>query len=306
MSRLRNLSLFLVLAAVWGSAFVAIKAGLAYFPPVLFAALRYDVAGVVMLVYATFAAERWRPRTADEWRLVVVSGVLMIAAYQAFLFVGEQSTTSAAAAVIVGLNPVLTTGFARGLLPGERLEVAGVVGLALGLAGVALIAGADARAFLAGEPIGEVLVLAAVAAFALGSVLTEGNDATLPVPTMEAWAMLVGAVVLHAASALLGESVAAVSWTPEAVAGLLYLAIVASALGFLLYFDLLGRLGPVEINLVSYVTPVFAAVVGWLWLSEVVDVGTAGGFLLIVVGFALIKRRALSYALGSGGAQSEG
>jgi len=188
--------------------------------------------------------------------------------------------------------------FARAHLPGERLEVTGVVGLALGLSGVALIAGADVGAFLTGEPVGELLVLLAVAAFALGSVLTEGSDAELPVPTMEAWAMLVGAVVLHASSALAGESVATVRWTPGALLSLAYLALAASALGFLLYFDLLSRLGSVEINLVSYVVPVFAATVGWLLLGEVVDPGTAAGFLLVVLGFALIKRRALGDAVG--------
>ena len=292
--RHRNLWLFLLLSAAWGTAFVAIKAGLAYFPPVLYAAFRYDVAALLMLGYALVATDRWRPRTAGEWRLVAVGGVLMIAGYQAFLFVGEQTTTSAAAAVIVALSPVLTTGFARGLLPGERLRPAGIVGLLLGLAGVVLIVGADPASFVGGRPIGEVFVLVAVASFALGSVLTEGNAAELPVVTMEAWTMLVGAVVLHAASFLSGESPAAVEWTPGALAALGYLAVVASALGFLVYFDLLSRLGPVEINLVSYVVPVWAALVGWLLLAEVVDAGTAGGFVLILLGFALIKREELA------------
>ena len=62
MSRYRNVALFLALAAIWGSAFMAIKAGLAYFPPVLFAAIRYDVAGVLMLAYAVWAVEDPVPR----------------------------------------------------------------------------------------------------------------------------------------------------------------------------------------------------------------------------------------------------
>ncbi|MFB6361417.1 MAG: EamA family transporter, partial [Halobacteriales archaeon] len=57
MSRYRNLALFLLLALVWGSAFTAIKAGLEFFPPVLFAAIRYDLAGVLMLAYAWNATE---------------------------------------------------------------------------------------------------------------------------------------------------------------------------------------------------------------------------------------------------------
>jgi drug/metabolite transporter (DMT)-like permease len=68
---------------------------------------------------------------------------------------------------------------------------------------------------------------------------------------------------------------------------------VSSALGFLIYFHLLDRLGAVEINLVSYVAPVFAALAGWLFLRERLAPATAGGFLLIVLGFLLVKRRAI-------------
>ncbi|MFC6724828.1 EamA family transporter, partial [Halobium palmae] len=88
MSRYRNLVLFVSLAAVWGSAFMAIKAGLSYFPPVLFAAVRYDVAGVVMLGYAIYALDDPVPRGRGEWALVAVGSVLLIAAYHALLFVG--------------------------------------------------------------------------------------------------------------------------------------------------------------------------------------------------------------------------
>lgn len=110
--------------------------------------------------------------------------------------------------------------------------------------------------------------------------------------------MLGGAAIMHAVSYLLpGESFGDVAWTADAVVALCYLSVVASALGFLLYFELLERLGPVEINLVSYVAPVVAAVVGWALLGEVIDAGTTAGFLAIVVGFALVKRRAIAREL---------
>ena len=294
MTRARTVALFLTLAALWGSAFVAIKAGLAYFPPVLFAAVRFDGAGVLMLGYAAWATDRWRPRTRREWTVVAVGGLLVIAAYHALLFVGEQGTTSAAAAVIVGLNPVLTTGFSRALLPSERLTTFGVVGLLVGLFGVVVMADPDPANLLGGEVVPKGLILLAVASFALGSVLTRRFETDLPVETMEAWAMLGGAAVLHAVSvARPGESVAAVRWTGEALLALGYLSVGASAVGFLVYFNLLSRLGPIEINLVSYVAPVAAAVVGFVWLGEVVDAPTVAGFVLIVVGFVLVKRRAI-------------
>jgi drug/metabolite transporter (DMT)-like permease len=293
----RNVALFLVLAAVWGSAFTVIKAGLAYFPPVLFAALRYDLAGLLTLAYAVVAVERWRPRGREEWWVVAVGSVLVIAGYHAFLFVGQQFTTSAAAAVIVGLNPVLTTAFARGLVPTERLTAGGAAGLAVGLAGVVVLARPDPANLLALDR-GVGLVLAATVSFALGSVLTQRSEADLPIETMEAWSMLGGAAVMHGVSVALAEPVAGVRPTPAALAALAYLAVVASAAGFLIYFDLLDRLGSVEINLVSYATPVVAAITGFLLLAEVPTVATAVGFVAVLVGFALLKRRALRRELG--------
>ncbi|MFB6354797.1 MAG: DMT family transporter [Halobacteriales archaeon] len=293
MRRYRNLALFLVLAAAWGSAFTAIKAGLAFFPPVLFAALRYDAAGVLILGYAWVVTDRPVPRTRDEWGLVAVGAAFMIAGYHALLFVGEQHTTSAAAAVVVSLSPVLTTGFARLLLPAERLTTAGVAGLLVGLLGVAVLARPDPANLLDADTFGELLILGAAASFALGSVLARRSRAVLPIETMEAWAMLGGAVLLHAISLGLGESPAAVRWTVDALIALGYLVVVASALGFLVYFDLLDRLGPIEINLVSYAAPAAAAVTGLLWLGERPSFLTGVGFLLILAGFGLIKRRAL-------------
>ncbi|MFB1065786.1 DMT family transporter [Natrinema sp. H-ect4] len=299
MSRYRNLGLFLMLATLWGAAFVAISAGLSYIPPILFAALRYDIAGIVMLGYAAVAVDRWRPRTGAEWRQVAVGAVLLIAAYHAFLFVGQQHTTAAAAAILVSLSPVLSTGFARALVPADALSPVGIVGVVVGLAGVAVIVRPDPSNLLATGIVAKGLVFCAAAAFALGSVLTRRFDTSLPIETMEAWSMLGGALVLHLVSVAIGEPLEPTAWThPEAIGALAYLSLGASAIGFLVYFDLLERLGAVEINMVSYVAPIVTAVVGWLYLGEVVDTATLIGFGLIAVSFCLVKRRAIRREFG--------
>ncbi|TKX59520.1 EamA/RhaT family transporter [Halorubrum sp. SS7] len=303
MSRLRNLSLFLVLAAVWGSAFVAIKAGLTYFPPVLFAAFRYDVAGVVMLAYAAYAVDDPVPRGRDAWLEVASGAVFIIAAYHSFLFVGETdpAVTSAVAAVIVSLSPLLTTVFARAFLPAERLTAVGAIGLAIGLVGAVILANPDPANLTGGGTVAKLLVLLAAASFALGSVLSRASEADIAIETMEAWSMLLGAGLTHVVSVALGESVADAVWTTESLLALAYLSVVASGAGFLIYFDLLDRLGPIEINLVSYVAPVFAAVVGWLVLDEGITATTVAGFLVICVGFALVKRDAIREELRAAG-----
>lgn len=298
MTSYRNVALFVLLAAVWGSAFMAIKVGLEFFPPVLFAAVRYDIAGLLMLGYAIHVTDHWRPHERGEWALIAVGATLMIAAYHAFLFVGEQYTTSAVAAVVVSLSPVLTTGFARVLLPSERLTPVGTAGLLLGLVGVVVLSQPDPNNLLTENVVGQLLVFAAAAAFALGSVLTRRIDAELPIETMEAWSMVFGALLMHLVSfARPTESIAAIQWTPEAILALAYLSIAASAIGFLVYFDLLEKLGPIEINLVSYVAPIFAALSGYFFLGEQVTISTATGFLVIFAGFCLLKRRALAREL---------
>ncbi|WP_410766787.1 DMT family transporter [Haloferax sp. DFSO60] len=295
MTRYRNVGLFIVLAAVWGSAFMAIKAGLAYFPPVFFAAVRYDIAGIIMLAYAFYATSAPLPRSRADWMEVGIGAVLLIAAYHALLFIGQTdpTVTSAAAAVIVSLNPVLTTGFAQGLLPEERLTAVGIVGLLFGLAGVAVLSELDPSNLLAGGTVSKLLIFGATAAFAFGAVLTRRIDSEMPIETMEAWSMLFGALLMHVVSVGLGESIGDVVLSTEAVLALGYLALGASALGFLIYFDLLERLGAVEISLVSYVAPIFAALSGWLFLSEVPNASTASGFVLIFLGFVLLKRDAI-------------
>ncbi|RZH67977.1 DMT family transporter [Natrinema altunense] len=300
MSRYRNLILFLILATLWGSAFVAISAGLSYIPPLLFAALRYDIAGLLMLGYAVYAVEHWLPRGRLEWTQVAVGAVLLIAAYHAFLFVGQQNTTAAAAAILVSLSPVLSTGFARLLMPSDALSPVGIVGVVIGLVGVGVIVQPDPANLLTTGSVAKGLVFCAAAAFALGSVLTRRLDASLPIETMEAWSMLGGALVMHLVSVAIGEPIEPAAWTsPEAIGALAYLSVGASAVGFLIYFDLLERLGAVEINMVSYVAPVVTAVVGWLYLDEVVDTATLTGFALIAVGFLLVKRRAIRREVGT-------
>jgi drug/metabolite transporter (DMT)-like permease len=298
-SRYRNLALFLVLAAVWGSAFMAIKAGLDFFPPVLFGAIRYDVAGLVMLAYAIRVVDDPVPRGRGQWGLVAVGAALLIAGYHVLLFVGETdpAVTSAVAAVMISLSPVLTTAFARVFLPDERLTVVGVAGLLCGLAGVVVLARPEPGALLTEGVVAKLLVFGAAAVFALGSVLTRRIDADLPIETMEAWSMIGGALLMHGVALAVGESFSDVTVSAAGLLALAYLSLVASAVGFLIYFDLLERLGAVEINLVSYVAPVFAALAGWLILDERLSPATAGGFVLIFFGFVLIKRRAIRQEL---------
>ena len=118
-----------------------------------------------------------------------------------------------------------------------------------------------------------------------GGISTEG---------MVAWSNALGAIVLHMVSlALPSESLVNVDITTGSLLAVVYLGVFASAVGYFIYFRLLDRLGAIEINLISYAAPVFAAVSGWLVLGERLEPLSIAGFLVIVAGFGLVKHEAL-------------
>lgn len=298
--RYRTAGLFVLLSGLWGLSFVATRAALPHVPPVPLAALRFDLVAVVMLVYAVLTTDRWYPATRESWLCVVIGGSLFVALHHALLFAGQQYVTSAVAAVVISLDPVLAAGFAWVLLPDQRPDRVGTVGLAVGLFGVAIIADPAPDGTGATTLLGVALVFLSAAAFALGAVLTRRYRTDLPVQSMYAWMMVVGAPLLHLASFLLPlPGVGAAEWTVPALLGLAYLAFGAGAFGYLLYFVLLDRVGPVEINLIGYAAPVFAALGGWLLLDEAITARTVAGFVTIAVGFLLLKRETVRAELGT-------
>jgi len=285
---------FLLLAVLWGGSFVAIEAGLAFFPPLLFAGVRYLVAGVVVLAYAAATVDEWVPRTRTEWAGSLVAGALVIAVYHALLYVGELHVPGAVAAVIVSLSPVLTAAFAAALLPDERLGPMELGGFLLGVVGVAVVANPSRGALASAETLGVGLVLLGVVAFALGAVLLRPLRTDFSLVALQGWAMVSGSLLLFAGAGLRGESAAAVVWNATTVASLAYLTLLSGVVAFLLYFALLDAVGPTQLHLVGYVEPVVAAALSWLLLGHVIDGEALVGFITILTGFAVLERHALA------------
>jgi drug/metabolite transporter (DMT)-like permease len=97
---------------------------------------------------------------------------------------------------------------------------------------------------------------------------------------MQGWGMLLGGGLLGVVGRVRGEGFRAVGVTPAALVALAYLVVGSSAVGYLIYFSLLERLGPTESNLVAYCEPVTAAVASWALLGDVLGVRALGGFAL--------------------------
>lgn len=292
-ARYRHTGLFMLLAVLWGFSFVAIKTGLHVLPPVFFAALRFDVAVPVLLTYVAWQYNTWIPCSRADYVSIAIGAVTLIAANNGFLFFGQQTITPAAASVMYGLNPILSPVFAFVLL-NQRLDPLSIVGIVLGLIGVAIIVQPSPDTLLAGSTVGQLSVLAAAASVALGSVLLRRVDATIDSIPLTVWAMAVGATLLHIASYSLGESLSRAVVTPTIVYAVLVVGILSTAIAYPIFFTLIRQIGPVRTNLVAYVVPVFAAITAWILFGEGVTLATTIGFLVVVAGVGLLERHVVA------------
>jgi drug/metabolite transporter (DMT)-like permease len=285
------LTLFAVAVLGFGTSFVAIKAGLASIPPLFFAGLRFDI-GALALLAALLATRGWecRPTGRADLAAVAVGGVFLLGLNGAFLFVGQRTVTSGAAAVTYSLAPVTAPLLAAVLLD-ERLDPVAVVGTLLALVGVGFVAGVDPAA-LADVNVGQLYVAGAALSVSLGSVLLRRVEHGLSTIELTGWSMGVAAVGLHVASLLAGETPPATP-TPATVAAVVWVGLPATALAFPAYFSLIGRIGPSRANTVAFVVPVVATVTGVLLLGEAVRPGMVAGFVLIATAFGLVERHTL-------------
>jgi drug/metabolite transporter (DMT)-like permease len=287
----RGVGLFVATAALFGTSFVGIEAGLASLPPVLFAAFRVDIAAVVLLAYAWHRYDVWLPQSRADALGVVASALLVVFANNVLLFVGQTTLSGNAGAVVYGLMPVVAPVFAVFLLRTERVSLVDVAGLLLGLAGVVVIVDPDPSNLVGSA--GQGLVAVAAVCVALGSVLLRRIRPTMPTIALTGWSMTLAAPAIHLASAGLGESALSVAWTPTTVAAVAYVGLLGTAAAYPAYYALIAAVGPVRANLTAYAMPVVAALTGWAVLGEAVEPTTAAGFVVVFAGFAVVQRRAI-------------
>lgn len=290
--RFAIVGLFGTLATLWGLSFLAIEVGLESLEPVLFAAFRYDVAAVLLLGYALLGDAAWWPTDRANVGAILAGGVFLVAA-NAFLFVGQRTVPSGVAAIMQSLVPIMTSLWALGLLPEERVSTVGAVGIALGFVGVGLIVRPDPANLLEDDVVGRLLIFLQVAGVALGGVLIQRARPTLGNAALSGWSMLTGGLILHAVSTGVGEPFT-LPTSVEAGAAVAYLGIFATAIAFFIYFTLLDVRGALETSLVAYLVPVVATIVGVVVLGESITPTTIVGFLVVFAGFVVLKRRAIA------------
>jgi drug/metabolite transporter (DMT)-like permease len=287
----------LIVYVVWGSTYLAIRVGVETMPPLLMAAARSLVAGVIMFPLglrrrrSAPLARRWP--SGAQWRACATAGVLLLVG-QGVVGVAERTIPSGLAALLVATVPLWLLGLDAGLNR-ARLGLAQLAGLLLGLAGVALLSslsgGAGGRAQV--PVVGVLTVVGAAGMWALGTMTARrGAFPSSPVLATGMELLASGAVLLVLAAAT-GEfgslhlgHVSARSWL-----ALGYLIVIGSIVAFSAYGIAVRALPTPTVATYAYVNPVIAVLLGALILGEQLTPAMIGGGVLVVGAVVLVVRR---------------
>jgi drug/metabolite transporter (DMT)-like permease len=278
----RGLALFAAMCVIWGVPYLLIRVAVEEISPATLVLARTTIAALILLPIA--AARGELRQVLPYWRPVLIFALVEIAVPWVLLGAAEQEISSSLTALLIAAVPLIGAVIARTTGNRERLGAESIVGLLVGLAGVAAIVGVNAEG--AGPvPITEVLLVAVC--YAVGPVILQRHLAHLPALGVITASLAVTAVAYVPIAAF---SFPTEMPSAEVVWSVLGLAVVCTALAFLLFFALIAEVGPVRATVITYVNPAVAAVLGVLVLDEEFTVGMTIGFALVLIGSALATR----------------
>lgn len=280
--KLRDFLLLVLVCLVWGYSNVLSKivVGQWAVPPLFFAAIRFAIVIAATLPWLL-------PMPRPRWRIVAI-GILMGAGNFALLFIGLQSASPSAAAVVIQIGVPFTTLLSIVVL-GERIHWRRALGIALTLAGVLLVVwNPDGIALSTGL----WFVVGAAFTGSLGAVLMKQVEDVKPL-RFQAWVGLVSFVPLALASAAFEQgqwtSAAAVGW--PFVGAVLFAALVVSVLGHTSYYGLIQRYEANLLAPLTLMTPIFTIAFGVMLTGDRLDARMVAGAVLALAGVLVVALR---------------
>lgn len=280
----RGLVLFGLMSVIWGIPYLFIRVAVAEISPATLVFARTAIATAILLPIALVRVDL-RP-VLRRWRWVVAFAAVEIAIPWVLLGSAEQRISSSLAGLLIAGVPLVGAVLALATGGADRLGRTGLVGLLIGLVGVAAIVGSD---FQASDALALLQVGGVVVGYAVGPAILSRRLGGLPALGIMAVSLALCALVYAPVAALQWPSVAP---STNVVASIAILGSVCTAAAFILFAALIAEIGPVRATIITYVNPAVAAVLGVLVLRESFTVPMAIGFGLVILGSALATRPA--------------
>jgi len=285
----KTLLAFAIIYFVWGSTFLAIRVGVREVPPLVLAAMRFSVAGLVLFGWVLARGER--APSGREWRSASILGMVIFVFDYGLLFWAEQRVPSGIAAVMLATIPVFMALCEIIFLRTQRLTARLALALLIGIGGVGVLMSHTLN--LGGAPIdklGAMALIFASISWSIASVLAR----KLPLPSSKLMSsgaqMLCGGILLAIAAGAFGEFRNFHPWSVSRGAwlALLYLIVAGSIIGFTAYVWLIHHESPTKVGTYAYVNPIVAVLVGYFLGGEALTARTILGTFLVLISVVVI------------------
>ncbi|PTW47736.1 DMT family transporter [Rhodovulum kholense] len=284
-------AMLLALSVLWGGSFLFVGIAVAELPTLTLVWLRVALAALVLWA-AVAVTGRPLPRSPGVWAAFLGMGLLNNVIPFSLIVAGQHSIASGLASILNATTPLFTVVVAGLLLADERPGGLKLCGVAAGLAGVAVMIGPDALAGLGTNALAQLAVLGGALSYACAAVFGR-RFRRMGVDPLVTAAGQVGAATLLLSPAML---IADRPWTlpmpgTATCAAVLGLAVLSTALAYLLYFRILARAGATSLSLVTFLIPVSAILLGGLVLGERLAPTDFAGMACIALGLAAVDGR---------------
>ena len=283
----RQWALLGVLSILWGVSFLFGKVALAELPPFTLVLGRFGIAALALLLAVRLTGHRI-PRSPRLWGGFFVLGALNSLIPFGLIAWGQVALTSGLASILNATTPLFTALVAHAW-GDERLTSHRLTGVLVGFAGVCVLIGPGVLGHLGTHTLAELAILGAAVSYAFAG--TYGRRFRALPPVVPVAGMMTTAAVMALPIALVVDRPWTLVVSPRTWAALLGLALLSTALGFVLYFRLLATAGATNVMLVTLLMPVVALLLGSLILGETVTGTALAGMALILAGLLVIDGR---------------
>jgi drug/metabolite transporter (DMT)-like permease len=281
--------LLIVLSVFWGGSFYFAKVAVVEIPPLTLALGRVAIAATALAVAARILGLAW-PHHTRTWVNFAIMAAFNNALPFTLLFWGQIHISIGLASILTGTSPLFGALIAHVVTQDDKLTAGRTVGVLAGLIGIIVLIGVDVLGEFGSHVLAEFACLVAAASYGFGAVYSRRVRGLSPV--IVAAGQLTMSTVLLLPPVLLFDRPSAVltaSWA--ALGSMLALALICSALAYLIYFRVIGRAGATNALLVTFLVPVSAILLGIVLLGERLETHQIAGMAAIFLGILAIDGR---------------
>ncbi len=291
----REWALLLTLSVLWGGSFFFIGVAVKAIPPFTLVVLRVGLAALALLLVVRALGLRL-PREVSLWRAFFAMGLLNNLVPFSLIVWGQTQIASGLASILNATTPLFTVLVAHFLTQDEKLSGRRLTGVLTGFAGVAVIIGLDRLEGLGSNTLAQLAVLGATLSYAFAGVYGRRFRTLGVAPLVTATGQVSASTLMLLPLALLVDRPWSLALPPLPVWGaVLGLALVSTALAYILFFRILAAAGATNVMLVTLLIPASAILLGALFLGERLAAGDFAGMALIFLGLAVIDGRLLGF-----------